>query len=178
VLRAADPDARMWAWGPDNHVRFWSRRMLHETAVHRVDAELSLGVEPHIDPAVAADGIDEFLENLPRSRPLRGNGEQLQLVATDQPDHWTITRQPTTFTWTHRHPGRQAHPDPRTPDPRTPDQPCPEPAPAPTTTVTVHATTTDLYLFLWGRRPPTDPRLVVTGDPALLTHWRQHAVIN
>ena len=33
VLRAADPEARMWAWGPDKHVRFWSRRMVHETAV-------------------------------------------------------------------------------------------------------------------------------------------------
>jgi uncharacterized protein (TIGR03083 family) len=173
VLRATDPDARMWAWGPDKHARFWSRRMLHETAVHRVDAELALGIEPRIDPAVAADGVDEFLENLPRSRALRGNGEQLHLVATDQPDHWTITRQPTTFTWTHRHPGRHGRPDPG-----SSGHPDPEPAPAATTTVTAHATTADLYLFLWGRRPSTDPRLVVTGDPTLLTHWRRHAVIN
>lgn len=68
VLRAADPEARMWAWGPDKHVRFWSRRMVHETAVHRVDAELALGITPQVDPAVAADGVEEFLENLPRSR--------------------------------------------------------------------------------------------------------------
>jgi hypothetical protein len=25
--------------GPDKHMRFWSRRMVHETAVHRVDGE-------------------------------------------------------------------------------------------------------------------------------------------
>jgi uncharacterized protein (TIGR03083 family) len=71
VLRAADPDARRWAWGPDKHVRFWSRRMVHETAVHRVDAELALGIQPRVDPAAAVDGVEEFLENLPRSRSLR-----------------------------------------------------------------------------------------------------------
>src|SRR5205085_1416838 len=27
TLRVADPDAPMWAWGADHHVRFWSRRM-------------------------------------------------------------------------------------------------------------------------------------------------------
>jgi uncharacterized protein (TIGR03083 family) len=94
ALRAADPDARMWAWGPDKHARFWSRRMVHETAVHRVDAELALAVEPEIDPAVATDGISEFLENLPRSRALHGNGEQLHLFASDHPGHWTIVRNP------------------------------------------------------------------------------------
>jgi uncharacterized protein (TIGR03083 family) len=156
ALRAADPDARMWAWGPDRHARFWSRRMVHETAVHRADAELALGVETRIDPAVAVDGVGEFLENLPRSRPLRGNGEQLRLVATDQPAQWTIIRDPANFTWTHGGP-----------------QPPPNGAP----TDTVHASAADLYLLLWGRRPTTDPRLTVTGDPALLAQWRQHAVI-
>lgn len=33
------------------------------------------------------------------------------------------------------------------------------------------------HVGLWGRRPTTDPRLTVTGDPALLAQWRQHAVI-
>jgi hypothetical protein len=32
ALRAADPDARMWAWGPDKHARFWSRRMVQGDA--------------------------------------------------------------------------------------------------------------------------------------------------
>jgi uncharacterized protein (TIGR03083 family) len=165
ALRAADPDARMWAWGPDKHARFWSRRMVHETAVHRVDAELALALEPEVDPAVATDGINEFLENLPRSRALHGNGEQLHLSATDRPDHWTIVRQPTTFTWTHNHPEARgdssAEPDP----------------PNAASGVSVRGPTVDLYLFLWGRRPPTHPSLTVTGDAALLTHWRQHAVI-
>jgi hypothetical protein len=55
----------VWAWGPDQHARFWSRRMLYETVVHHSDAELALGREPVIDRAVAVAGVDEFLENLP-----------------------------------------------------------------------------------------------------------------
>jgi uncharacterized protein (TIGR03083 family) len=144
--------------GPDKHARFWSRRMVHETAVHRVDAELARAVEPEVDPAVATDGINELLENLPRSRTLHGNGEQLHLFASDHPDHWTIIHQPTTFTWTHN--GSEDETDGSA---------------APT--VTVRAPTADLYLFLWGRRRPTHPSLSVTGDATLLTHWQQHAVI-
>jgi uncharacterized protein (TIGR03083 family) len=65
TLRKTPGDAPMWSWGADHHAGFWSRRMLHETAIHRVDAELALGRTPEMDTAVAVDGIDEFLENLP-----------------------------------------------------------------------------------------------------------------
>jgi uncharacterized protein (TIGR03083 family) len=40
---------------------YWARRMAHETAVHRADAQLTVGTRPVIDPAIAADGIDEWL---------------------------------------------------------------------------------------------------------------------
>ena len=53
TLRSADPDEEMWAWGADQHVRFWSRRQLHETFVHRLDLELASGTTSYIDPAVA-----------------------------------------------------------------------------------------------------------------------------
>src|SRR5262245_6194050 len=43
TLRRADPDDPVWVWGADRHVRWWSRRQLHETVVHRVDAELAAG---------------------------------------------------------------------------------------------------------------------------------------
>ena len=49
---------------PTSAVRFWSRRQLHETLVHRLDVELALGRAPAAPPAVAADAIDEFLVNL------------------------------------------------------------------------------------------------------------------
>ncbi len=61
TFRSADPDERVWGWGADRHARFWPRRMLFETVIHRADTAFALGVEPDIEPAVAADGIDELL---------------------------------------------------------------------------------------------------------------------
>jgi hypothetical protein len=109
VLRAADPDASMWAWGADQHVRFWSRRIAHETAVYRVDAEIARDRGSRVDPAVAVDRVGEFLENLPRARRfardvrhLRGDGELIRLTATDRPDEWTIRLRPDGFEWSPR----------------------------------------------------------------------------
>ena len=48
-------------WPADQTVGFWARRMAHETAVHRVDAELARGVETPIDAELATDGVDELL---------------------------------------------------------------------------------------------------------------------
>ena len=108
TLRAGDPDAPMWAWGADRHVRFWSRRMLHETTVHRVDGELAAGTDPTVDAAVAVDGIDELLENLacaayfrPDVRELRGDGERLALRATDTGDAWSIVLDADGYRWDH-----------------------------------------------------------------------------
>ena len=151
----------MWAWGPDKHVRFWSRRMVHETGVHRVDAELALGIEPRVDPAVAAGGVVEFLENLPRSSALRGDGEQLRLVATDRPDQWTITRQPAGFDWARGAPGG---------GPGGRGLRVPWPPARPTSTVPGD-----------GQGGPfTDARYAVdrlTPRRWLGRHWRRHAVI-
>ncbi|HEU4355236.1 MAG TPA: maleylpyruvate isomerase family mycothiol-dependent enzyme [Actinomycetota bacterium] len=48
-------------WPPDQTVGFWARRMAHETAVHRVDAELAAGTPTPIDADLATDGVDEIL---------------------------------------------------------------------------------------------------------------------
>ena len=61
---------------------YWARRMAHETAVHRADAQIALGTRPVIDPEIAADGVAEWLGLLvanpfagqPRPRPARGQG--------------------------------------------------------------------------------------------------------
>lgn len=104
TLRAADPEAGMWAWGADPHVRFWSRRQLHETMVHRVDLEQAVGADPVVDSAVAADAIDELLANLPRAvyfsplvANLTGNGEALSFVAEDAGRSWSVTFAPDGF---------------------------------------------------------------------------------
>src|SRR4051812_9509978 len=41
ALLASDPTAPVWAWGGDQHARFWPRRMLFETVVHRLDLDLT-----------------------------------------------------------------------------------------------------------------------------------------
>ena len=98
ALRACDPDASMWAWGPDQHARFWSRRQLHETLVHRMDLELAVGRVPRAPAVVAIDAIDEFLVNLgsaqrfsPKVKELRGRGERVGFRVLDGDARWTVT---------------------------------------------------------------------------------------
>lgn len=64
ALRATPPETPVWTWFPaEQRASFWFRRMAQETVVHRADAELAAGQEPHhVDAVVAVDGIDEFLE--------------------------------------------------------------------------------------------------------------------
>ncbi|MFF5973008.1 maleylpyruvate isomerase family mycothiol-dependent enzyme [Streptomyces sp. NPDC012769] len=154
TLRAADPDAPMWCHGADPHARFFPRRLLFEAVVHLADAELALGREPGpIDPGTAADGIDEFLENVPYfawvAEPvarLGRDGASLRLTATDTGAVWTITLGGGGFTWRRRAEGEA--------------------------TTTVEGTVADLLLLVHGRRATDDPRFTRTGDRTLLDAWR------
>ena len=64
ALRVADPGDAAWTWWPsDQSVGFWARRMAHESLVHRWDGERGAGLDVvPVAPALAADGVDEFLE--------------------------------------------------------------------------------------------------------------------
>jgi uncharacterized protein (TIGR03083 family) len=155
IFAAAEPDAQMWAWGLDRSVRFWPRRMLHETGVHRVDAAMALGVATSVDGAVAADGIDEVLDNVacasyfaPRVDELRGDGQVLRLDATDRDDRWRITLLPDRYRWEHA--GGDGN-------------------------VTVRGTASDLLLALYGRVSPGDEHLVVDGDSGVFTFWLERS---
>jgi uncharacterized protein (TIGR03083 family) len=96
VLRSANPDDAMWAWGADQHVRFWSRRQLHETFVHRLDLELATGSSSYVDPAVARDAIDEFLANVKSDRDISlraragRESELFQISSTVPPGQWSV----------------------------------------------------------------------------------------
>jgi len=98
TLLAADPDDAMWAWGLDQHVRFWSRRQLHETLVHRMDLELAARLTPTADRSIAIDAIDEYLSNIekvgkhsPDLAVLRGHGERLVFRVAESETLWAIT---------------------------------------------------------------------------------------
>jgi uncharacterized protein (TIGR03083 family) len=149
TLRATPAETPTWTFGPDRHVRFWSRRVLHETVVHRADAEIALGREPAVDRELAADGIEEFLTNYPGHPRIVGRiaelgrfGDTLHLHATDGDGEWMITLGPDGTTWARGH-GKG--------------------------TVAARGTTSDLLLVLYGRYAPG--RVTVLGDETLLTDW-------
>ncbi len=63
ALVAAPEDLQCWTFLPAPSPRaMWARRQAHETAVHRVDAELAAGaVVTGFEAPFAADGVDELL---------------------------------------------------------------------------------------------------------------------
>ncbi|MEH6372996.1 maleylpyruvate isomerase family mycothiol-dependent enzyme [Streptomyces sp. KLMMK] len=158
VFADTDPDAPMWAWGLDQHARFWVRRMLFETLVHRADAELALGLPPHIDRVLAVDGVDEFLTNLPfasffapGTAELRGPDRTLRFGCTDGDDDWLVRLRPDGF--------GLVTGDAR---PRTVD-------------ATVRGTAADLLLLLYGRLDRNSDAFQLLGDQDLITHWFAHS---
>jgi uncharacterized protein (TIGR03083 family) len=157
ALRLAGPLTAVWSWGPGRTSGWWARRMLHETTVHRADAELALGVgDPVIDPVVAADGIDEFLFNLPSARrPYRHlaslpTGASLHLHATDTDGEWIIRFTDTGISWERGH----------------------EKA-----TTAIRGPVTSLLLFTYGRRPAADARLACFGDESVPELWQEKTAL-
>ncbi|GHG00905.1 MULTISPECIES: maleylpyruvate isomerase family mycothiol-dependent enzyme [Amycolatopsis] len=134
ALEAADPEDRCWHFGGTEKTKaFWFRRQVHETAVHLADS----GSAHVLDPAVAADGVDEVLgAMLPRVTRWHAVPQlpgPVTLRATDTGDVWTV------------HPGEP-------------------PALGPAADgAEVEGPARDLLLRLWKRTGP-DPR--VTGEAA------------
>ncbi|WP_223279253.1 maleylpyruvate isomerase family mycothiol-dependent enzyme [Streptomyces sp. SDr-06] len=152
-----DAQAAMWVWGADPHARFWMRRMLFETLVHRVDAELALGLRPAIDPALAVDGVDEFLVNLPFAAPfapktahLRGDGETIRFRCADRAGDWLVRLRPDGF-------GLDQNPAAETD--------------APAAHATVEGAAADLLLLMYGRLGPGSEAFATSGDDDLLRRW-------
>ena len=151
ALRSCDPDAPMWAWGADQHARFWSRRQLHETLMHRIDLELAVGVEPRAASVVAADGIDEFLVNLPFAatfspgvRELTGSGSRLAFKQADGDRRWVVVLGERGISYVH------------------------DDVPA---DVELVADTLELLLILYRRRQIDEADVSITGDGELLRFW-------
>ncbi|MBM7775015.1 uncharacterized protein (TIGR03083 family) [Actinokineospora baliensis] len=142
----------VWTFFGESPARFWLRRMLADTTIHRADAAITTG-RPHDIPAdLAAEIITEGLELLtspaaPQVREslaaLRGTGETILLRATDGPS-WLITRAPTGPTFTSEDT---------------------------TATVTATATTQDLLWLFTRRLDLSDPRITTTGDVTPLDDW-------
>jgi uncharacterized protein (TIGR03083 family) len=149
VLRAADPAQPVWTWWEaDQTAGFWQRRMAHETAVHRWDAQLARGDPQPIESELAADGLDEnFDVMLPERRrwaksARQGAGEVYHFHRTDGPGEWAVRFAPDGPVVTREHVKGD---------------------------VAVRGPASDLLLVVW-QRIPAD-RLDVFGDAALLERY-------
>lgn len=160
AIRVVGPRTSVWSWADDHSVGFWARRMAHETAVHRADAELALGREFVLDADLAADAISEWLgllslpqavEIRPELTELRGEGQILHLHSTDpglgEAGEWIVRRTPSGPRWEHGHTKGD---------------------------VAVRGSAVDLLLVLMRRVPPGQAPIEVLGDPTVLEHWLEH----
>jgi uncharacterized protein (TIGR03083 family) len=145
----------VWALGQLRPASFWARRMAHETAVHRADAEIAVGREVSFEPDIAADAIDEWLglmsglgrDGDPRVAALP-DGAVLHVHATDEgldgAGEWLVRREGPQVTVQPGH-GKGD--------------------------VALRGPAGQLLLVLLRRVPPDDPGVQVLGDPAVLTGW-------
>ncbi|WP_344133205.1 maleylpyruvate isomerase family mycothiol-dependent enzyme [Luedemannella flava] len=89
-----DPDLPAWNWAPQaRKAGFWHRRMAHETAIHRWDAQLSVGLTEPIETKLAGDTIAEVLDTwLPagRRRETPDVHGLVHLVAADLGQEWYV----------------------------------------------------------------------------------------
>ena len=157
-LRTAGGDEPMWAWGPHQQVRFWSRRQLHETAMHRIDLALACGDPAELEPEIAHDSILELLDFIPylaavvpHLAELRGDGETIAVRACDGPGIGTITLRPSGFEFARRVGDADA---------------------------SISGSTNDLALAVSRRLAPTDPRIEISGRTELVDHWITHSALD
>lgn len=158
AARAADDDPESAT--PDT-ARFWIRRMAHETAIHRVDAELALSETPApIPPDQALDGVEEFLTVFLAQETQQwteqyaadlGDWEQRWLLLSAGEAQWRITVGPHGVYATEL-------PLPSTPHDTTP-------------AAGIHAEPDPLLRWFYNR---ADPNLVTTtGDDHMTTQLRR-----
>ena len=124
-------------------VAWWARRQMHETAVHCWDAEHVLDCTTPMDPTVAADGIDEYLDVFVRTRGKQTLIAPLILAATEPSIAWTLTPA--------SKPGRLDIAQGRSADIAS----------------AIEGDSEKLLLTLWGRMTIAEAGLTVTGDPEI-----------
>ncbi|HVS68408.1 MAG TPA: maleylpyruvate isomerase family mycothiol-dependent enzyme, partial [Mycobacteriales bacterium] len=99
ALSDCSADTPIWTWASDEPqgAIFWARRMAHESAVHRFDAQNAHGIRQPIDAEIAADGIDELIDVIiPRvyhRDDVSGPTGTVALRATDG-DTWLLELSP------------------------------------------------------------------------------------
>lgn len=92
AMRSKDPSDACPNFNPgsENVVSWWARRQCHETAVHRWDIESAFDDRTPIEPTLAADGVDEFLDVFVRTRGKQTLDNTLVLTTRKPNRSWTL----------------------------------------------------------------------------------------
>lgn len=87
TLDALDPEMPAWNWAPQaKQAGFWQRRVAHETALHRWDAQMAIGLGEPLEAKLAADAVSEVLDTwLPAGRRV-GPTDVTGLIALEAAD--------------------------------------------------------------------------------------------
>jgi uncharacterized protein (TIGR03083 family) len=94
ALGGIGPNEAVWSWTDQRNGGFYHRRILHETVMHRWDAQDAIGTPGHIDAETATDGVNELMDVGLR---YRGDGTGIEypdgdllLERTDGTDRWRL----------------------------------------------------------------------------------------
>lgn len=145
LLRSAQPGQPCWNWSGSNMTSDWAlRRMAHEIAVHRVDAQGTLGpgnVTP-IEQELANDGIDELLDVHVGAKSASPEADAPVLLIETPQRSWTVSVGSSVAA--------------RIDAGCTPD-------------AAIHGSASNVLLYLWNRHYPVD----LVGDQTVLGAWQK-----
>ncbi|HEX5017016.1 MAG TPA: maleylpyruvate isomerase N-terminal domain-containing protein [Actinomycetes bacterium] len=154
TLAPADPSTPAYSWTPQQDVAFVQRRVPHEVAVHRWDAEHAARHATNVPPRpiaydLASDGVSEFFllaSSWPVTWATSGAGA-VRLLATDTNTEWTAWVDDSVMRWS-------------TEVSRVADDEIPE------VVATLSGPASDLLLTLWRRLGLDESAVRVDGDAA------------
>lgn len=147
ILRSVDPSSAAWnPWPVPQIAGVWPRRMAQETAMHRYDADLAIGLERPIEATLASDGIDEYLLwAVPRAAvdgvPIPSGS--LHIHSTDVDGEWLVTNDANGYRVDREHAKGDA---------------------------ALRGSANDLLLALWSR-PFADGAIEIIGDGEVAARW-------
>lgn len=151
ALEGIGPNDSVWSWTDQRNGGFYHRRMLHETVVHRWDAQDAISTPSPIDAEVATDGINELMDVGLR---YRGDGSSIEypdgdviIERTDGTDRWRLRAMDGTLLVARNGDAGTA------------------------ANATVHGHAEDLLLYLWGRRG----HVTVSGETDVAEAWSRVA---
>ena len=148
ALAGIDPDTPVWNWSPRPDAGFYFRRMLHETSVHRWDAENAVSDTGPVDGEQGRDGVDEFFDFvLPNAQQRKRRdlpSGSLHLHRTDGDGEWIVHADGDEVVMEHAHVKGDA---------------------------AVRGPGGALFLAMWSRLPLDDAALTVVGDEATARAW-------